>query len=194
MVMNGGGHRLSELVFLSRGPLVVRALAVIVAAAGCGVAGDALLRWHQALAARAAAGASLNPIESLVATGSSPRTLWIGWVAAAFFFVALVRLTRGPMEPSVGRGSAADRSVAQLRAGLRREYVAVRLVLILVLLIAGVDAARAIALALAVQRAGGSPFTLWPTDAEALGLCVAGVGLAAYADAFARRLRRVAAL
>lgn len=194
MVMNGGGHRLSELVFLSRGPLVVRTVAVIVAAAGCGVAGEALLRWHQTLAARGSAGASLNPIESLVATGSSPRTLWIGWVAAAFFFIALARLVRGPMEPSVGRGSTADRSVAQLRAGLRREYAAVRLVLILVLLIAAVDVARAIAFALAAQRAGSSPVALWPTDTEALGLCVAVAALAAYAYAFARRVRRVGAL
>src|SRR5207253_10418768 len=158
-VMSEGGRRLSQLVFLDRGSVALRGAGVIVSAAACGLAGFALLRLHETLAARLAAGATLNPVQTLIATGSSPRTLWAGWVAAAFFAIALARLVRGPMEPSAGRGTAAEQTVAQLRAGLRREYVAVRVVLIVVLLVAAVDTARAIAFAVAAQRAGVSPST-----------------------------------
>jgi len=194
MVMSEHGRRLSELVFLDRGPLALRGTAVLVSAAACGIAGYELLSLHQSLAARLAAGATLNPVQTLIATGSSPRTLWAGWVAAAFFAIALARLVRGPMEPSAGRGTAAEQTVAQLRAGLRREYVAVRVVLIVVLLVAAVDTARAIAFAVAAQRAGVSPSTLWATYLEALGFCVATLVLTAYAYAFAGRLRRLGAL
>ena len=193
-VMSEGGRRLSQLVFLDRGSVALRGAGVIVSAAACGLAGFALLRLHETLAARLAAGASLNPVQTLIATGSSPRTLWVGWVAAAFFAFALLRLSHVPMEPSAGRGSPADRTVGQLRSGLRREHAAVRMVLVVVLLIAAVDSARAIAFAIAAQRAGVSPFTLWATYVEALGFLAASLALAAYAHVFAGGLRRVGAL
>jgi len=192
--MSDHGRRLSELVFLDRGPPALRGVVVLVSAVACGAAGYELLRLHQSLAARLAAGATLNPVQTFIATGSSARTLWVGWVAAALFAIALARLLRGPMEPSAGRGSAAAQTVAQLRAGLRREYVAVRVVLIVVIFVAAVDAARAIAFAIAAQRVGTSLSTFWSTYVEALGFCAAALVLAAYAYAFGGRVRRLGAL
>ena len=44
---------LTELVFLDRGPIALRCIAVVIAAAACGVAGTLLVRLHQTLAGAA---------------------------------------------------------------------------------------------------------------------------------------------
>jgi len=190
---DGGRRRLTELVFLHRGPLLLRALAVIIAAAACGVAGVALYRLHEDLARRVAAGASLNAVQTFIARGSSPATLWPGWAAAAFFAIALLRLRRGPLEPAPGRGAPEQRTISELRGGLRREYRAVRIVLVILALVTAVDASRAVAFAAGAQRSGVSPFIPWAVYVETGGLVVATLTLAVYAWAFGADIARLGA-
>ena len=193
MTTDGGRRRLTELVFLHRGPLVLRALVVVVVAAGCGAAGVALFRLHEDLARRLAAGAALNVLQTFVARGSGPATLWPGWLAALCFLIALVRLRRGPLEPAPGRRTPERRTIAQLRRGLRREYRAVRIVLVVLALVTAVDAARAVSFAAGAQRSGVSPFTVWAMYVEAAGLVAATLTLAAYAWSFGADIARLGA-
>lgn len=186
---------LTELVFLDRGPIALRSVVVAIAAVACGVAGTLLVRLHQTLAAQLAAHLALNPLQTLIATGSSLRTLWPGWVAAVCFAAALLRLRRGATEPPPGRTAVEDQTLSQLRAGLRREYRIVRLVLVVVGLLAAVDVARAVASIIAVQAGDGQISTTMPaTLVEALGYVVAAVVLAAWARAFGAEVRRLGAL
>ena len=186
---------LTELVFLDRGPIALRSVVVAMAAVACGVAGTLLVRLHQTLAAQLAAHMALNPLQTLIATGSSLRTLWPGWVAAVCFAAALLRLRRGATEPPPGRTAVEDQTLSQLRAGLRREYRIVRLVLVVVGLLAAVDVARAVASIIAVQAGDGQISTTMPaTLVEALGYVVAAVVLAAWARAFGAEVRRLGAL
>ena len=186
---------LTELVFLDRGPIALRSGVVVIAAVACGVAGTLLVRLHQTLAAQLAAHMALNPLQTLIATGSSLRTLWPGWVAAVCFAAALLRLRRGATEPPPGRTAVEDQTLSQLRAGLRREYRIVRSVLVVVGLLAAVDVARAVASIIAVQAGDGQISTTMPaTLVEALGYVVAAVVLAAWARAFGAEVRRLGAL
>lgn len=186
---------LTELVFLDRGPIALRSVVVAIAAVACGVAGTLLVRLHQTLAAQLAAHLALNPLQTLIATGSSLRTLWPGWVAAVCFAAALLRLRRGATEPPPGRTAVEDQTLSQLRAGLRREYRIVRSVLVVVGLLAAVDVARAVASIIAVQAGDGQISTTMPaTLVEALGYVVAAVVLAAWARAFGAEVRRLGAL
>ena len=186
---------LTELVFLDRGPIALRSGVVVIAAVACGVAGTLLVRLHQTLAAHLAAHLALNPLQTLIATGSSLRTLWPGWVAAVCFAAALLRLRHGATEPPPGRTAVEDQTLSQLRAGLRREYRIVRLVLVVVGLLAAVDVARAVASIIAVQAGDGQISTTMPaTLVEALGYVVAAVVLAAWARAFGAEVRRLGAL
>jgi hypothetical protein len=186
---------LTELVFLDRGPIALRSGVVVIAAVACGVAGTLLVRLHQTLAAQLAAHMALNPLQTLIATGSSLRTLWPGWVAAVCFAAALLRLRRGATEPPPGRTAVEDQTLSQLRAGLRREYRIVRLVLVVVGLLAAVDVARAVAGIIAVQAGDGQISRTMPaTLVEALGYVVAAVVLAAWARAFGAEVRRLGAL
>jgi hypothetical protein len=186
---------LTELVFLDRGPIALRSGVVVIAAVACGVAGTLLVRLHQTLAAQLAAHMALNPLQTLIATGSSLRTLWPGWVAAVCFAAALLRLRRGATEPPPGRTAVEDQTLSQLRAGLRREYRIVRLVLVVVGLLAAVDVARAVASIIAVQAGDGQISRTMPaTLVEALGYVVAAVVLAAWARAFGAEVRRLGAL
>jgi len=186
---------LTELVFLDRGPIALRSGVVVIAAVACGVAGTLLVRLHQTLAAQLAAHLALNPLQTLIATGSSLRTLWPGWVAAVCFAAALLRLRRGATEPPPGRTAVEDQTLSQLRAGLRREYRIVRLVLVVVGLLAAVDVARAVASIIAVQAGDGQISRTMPaTLVEALGYVVAAVVLAAWARAFGAEVRRLGAL
>ncbi|HEY8672895.1 MAG TPA: hypothetical protein VIM76_03975 [Candidatus Dormibacteraeota bacterium] len=186
---------LTELVFLDRGPVALRCLAVAVAAAGSGVAGTLLVRLHQTLAAQLAAHVALNPLQTLIATGSSVRTVWPGLVAALCFAAAVLRLRRGATEPPAGRAAPEQRTPGQLRAGLRREYLVVRCALVLVGLLAAVDVARAAASFIAAQsgdlRVGA---TLPATCLEALGYALAAVVLAVWAYGFGTEVRRLGAL
>lgn len=195
MVANdGGGRHLAELVFLDRGPLALRALVVLVAAVACGVTGYLLFRLHEDLAARLASGASLNALQTLLANGSNAKTLWPGWLAALCFTLAVARLRRGPLEPAPGRGDPERRSIAQLRRGLRGEYRVLRIVLVVVMLIAAVDSARALSFAAGAGRAGGSAFTAWAVYVEAGGFVVATAVLATYAWQFGTDIGRLGAI
>lgn len=190
-----GRRRATELIFLDRGPVVLRALAVAVAAAGCGLAGYLLFRLHLQLAARLAAGSALNPLQTLIATGSSVRTLWPGWLAAVFFLVAVVRLRRGPVEPSPGVRSPERLTPGQLRSGLRREYAVVRILLVVVCLVAAVEAARAVShLEGALDAHPISTGMLVSTMVEAAGFIAAALVLAIWAWLFGADVRRLGAL
>ena len=187
------GRRHTELVFLHRGPLPLRAIAVVIVAAGCGVAGYWLFRLHEDLAARVAAGAPVNPLQAFIAAGSSAATLWPGWAAALCFTVALLRLHRGPMEPAPARLAPEERSITQLRRGLRGEYTAVRVLLSVITVLGAVDSARALAFAIGSQRAGASAFAPWAVYLEAAGLIAAAVVLAVYAWTFGADIARLGA-
>jgi hypothetical protein len=186
---------LTELVFLDRGPIALRCIAVVVAAAACGVAGTLLVRLHQSLAGRLAEHIALNPLQTLIATGSSVRTLWPGWVAAACFAAAVLRLRHGATEPPPGRTAVEHQTLGQLRSGLRREYRTVRGALVVVCLFAAVDVARTVASVIAAQSGDRQISTTMPaTVAEALGYVVAAVVLAAWGRGFAAEVRRLGAL
>ncbi len=187
--------RLSELVFLGSGPIALRCVALTLAAAGCGVAGTLLVRLHQSLAAQLAAHAALNPLQSLIATGSSIRTAWPGWVAALCFAGALWRLRRGATEPPAGRTAVEELTLSQLRRGLRREYLVVRCALVVVVLLAAVDVARAVASVIAADSGDkGIATTLPATLVEAGGYAVAALVLAVWAYTFEADVRRLGAL
>ncbi len=187
--------RLSELVFLASGPIALRSAALTLAAAGCGVAGTLLVRLHQSLAAKLAAHAALNPLQNLIATGSSVRTVWPGWVAALCFAGAVWRLRRGATEPPAGRTAIEDLTLAQLRRGLRREYFVVRCALVMVVLLAAVDIARALASVIAADSGdNGIAATLPWTIVEASGYAAAALVLAVWAYGFGADVRRLGAI
>jgi hypothetical protein len=186
---------LTELVFLDHGPIALRSIAVVIAAAACGVAGTLLVRLHQTLADQLAAHDALNPLQTLIATGSTVRTLWPGWVAALCFGAAVLRLRHGATEPPPGRTAVEDQTLSQLREGLRREYRIVRIALVVVLLFAAVDAARAIGSLIAAQSGDNEIASTMPaTVAEAAGYVVAALVLTAWALAFGTEVRRLGAL
>jgi hypothetical protein len=186
---------LTELVFLDRGPIALRCVAVAVAAAACGVAGTLLVRLHQTLAGQLAAHVTLNPLQTVIATGSSVRTLWPGWVAAVCFAAAVLRLRHGATEPPPGRTAVEHQTLSQLRAGLRREYRIVRCALVMVCLFAAVDVARTAASEITAQAGDRQLSSTMPaTVTEALGYVVAAVVLAAWARAFGAEVRRLGAL
>jgi hypothetical protein len=186
---------LTELVFLDRGPIALRCVAVAVVAAACGVAGTLLVRLHQTLAGQLAEHMALNPLQTLIAGGSSLRTVWPGWVAALCFAAAVVRLRRGATEPPPGRTAVEHQTLSQLRGGLRREYRVVRGALLVVCLLAAVDVARAIASSIAVQAGDAQISRTMPaTVAEALGYVAAAAVLAVWARAFGAEVRRLGAL
>jgi hypothetical protein len=186
---------LTELVFLDRGPIALRGLAVAVAAAACGVAGTLLVRLHETLATQLAAHEALNPLQTLIANGSSIRTLWPGWVAALCFAAAVARLRLGATEPPLGRIAVEHQTLSQLRAGLRREYRVVRTALVVVALLAAVDSARALASVIAAQSGDHTVSASLPaTVLEALGYVVATAVLAMWAHGFGAELRRLGAM
>jgi hypothetical protein len=185
---------LTELVFLDDGPIALRSIAVVIAAVACGVAGTLLVRLHQTLAAQLDAHVALNPLQTLVATGSTTRTLWPGWVAALCFGAAVVRLRHGATEPPPGRTAVEHQTLGQLRAGLRREYRIVRVALVVVLLFAAVDVARTIAGLIAESTDRELASAMPATIAEALGYVVAALVLAAWAHSFGTEVRRLGAL
>jgi hypothetical protein len=138
---------------------------------------------------------ALNPVQTLIATGSSLRTVWPGWVAAVCFAAAVLRLRRGATEPPPGLAAPEQRTPGQLRAGLRREYLVVRCALVLVSLLAAVDVARATASVFAAQSGDALVAASLPATAvEALGYALAAIVLAVWASAFGADVRRLGAL
>ena len=185
---------LEELVFLSRGPVVARTAAVVIAAAGSGIAGYKLLQLHEDLAQRIAGGAHLDALRTFVAQAPTPLTVAIGWVAALGFGFALLRLRRGPLEPALMFHRDEHSTVSQLRRGLRREYATVRLLLVIVALFAAVDMARAIAFSVVASHAGASPGPPWSLYLETAGLITATLVLIVYARAFGNEIAHLGAI
>ncbi len=194
-MLNDDEHRpLEELVFLNRGPVVLRTAAVVITAAGTGIAGYKLYQLHEELAVRIAGGAHLDAWRTFVAQAPTPLTVVLGWVAALCFGLALLRLQRGPLEPVLVFHRSERQSVTQLRRGLRREYTTVRLLLVFVALIAAVDVARSISFSIAATHAGASPGTPWSLYVETAGLIAATLVLIAYARTFGSAIARLGAI
>src|SRR5215469_10802005 len=129
-MLNHDEHRpLEELVFLNRGPVMLRTAAVVITAVGSGIAGYKLYQLHEDLALRIAGGAHLDAVRTFVAQAPTALTVAIGWVAALCFGLALLRLQHSPLEPVLIFGRTEGRSVGQLRHGLRVEYTTVRVLL-----------------------------------------------------------------
>ena len=166
----------------------------LAATAAVGV-GVGALAGQRHFAAELGSGADLNVVATLLGDGSSPRTAWPGWLAAAFFALALVRLWRGRPEPPAGRPPGGRWTAADIRSALRREYAAVRAAIIVLAAVALVDAARAavytVAAATGDSVARGSVLA---TVVEALGLVAAAVTLTLWGLIFARLLDRWGAL
>lgn len=194
-MLNHDEHRpLEELVFLNRGPVVVRTTAVVITAAGSGIAGYKLYQLHEDLALRIAGGAHLDAWRTFVAQAPTPLTVAIGWVAALCFGLALLRLQRGPLEPMLVFRRSERLSVGQLRGGLRHEYTAVRVLLVFVALLAAVDVARTVSFSIGATHAGASAGTLWTLYLEAAGLIAATLVLIAYARTFGNAIARLGAI
>ncbi len=163
-------------------------LVVMLLAAGWGV--GMLVLQHRLLEMEAN-GRNLTGVPGFFADGSSWSTAWVGWAAAFFFLLSVLRLVRGSPEPPAGRAS----SVAEMRNALRREYRVVRIGLAVVDVLAMFDAARAIAYAIAsatgddVARAG-----LVTVGVEAAGLVGAAAMLTWWMLAFRRQLETLGAL
>ncbi len=138
---------------------------------------------------------ALNPLQTLIADGSSLRTLWPGWVAAVCFAAAVLRLRHGATEPPAGRADVEHLTLRQLRRGLRREYAVARIALVVVGLLAAVDVARTVASVIAAQSGDTTVSSSLPaTVIEAAGYAVAAVVLAAWAYTFGAEVRRLGAL
>ncbi len=191
---DGARPNLAELFLLDRLPALAR-IGTIVAAVGVAVAwGFVALGLHLRELALRAQDLPLNPVANLFADGSSARTLWPGWVAAAIFALSALRQRHAPLEPPAG-SRVSTRGVAGLRAGLRREYVAARCVLVALALLALGDAARlavsGAARLLGVKDAGGD--ILWE-GLEFAGLVAACLALATWVAGFHTQLDRLGAL
>jgi hypothetical protein len=165
------------------------AIAVAGAAAGVGIAAWRLEAHYAGLAATE----DLNWLGTLLANGSSPRTAWVGWVAALLFGLSALRVVRGRPEPPAGMDASA--SVSAMRAGLRRELNLVRCALTVVGLLTALDLGRAAATAAAA--AGGDALArdrvAWVL-VEAAGLVAATALLALWCAAFRRQCRDLGAL
>jgi hypothetical protein len=139
-----------------------------------------------------AEGRDLPGIADLFADGSSRSTAWIGWAAAFFFLLAVLRVVGGRPEPPAG---GEKQSVGEMRAALRREYRSVRIVLGVVDVVAMFDAARA--LAYAIGSATGDDVAranVVVVGVEAAGLVCAAAMLTWWMLAFRRQLETWGAL
>lgn len=170
--------------------IVVWALAVLAVGAGVGT-----LLAQRRFSAELSSGADLNVVATLLGDGSSPRTAWPGWVAAAFFGAAVLRLWRGRPEPPAGRPPGGRWTVADIRSALRREFAVVRTAIIAVGLVALLDAARAaVYVVAAVTGDHVAQSTVVATLVEAAGLVAAASVLTLWGVLFARLLERWGAL
>ena len=157
--------------------------------------GVGMLALQHRLLEMEADGRDLSGVSGFFADGSSRATAWIGWAAAFFFLLSVLRLVRGRPEEPAGRPSGKSWTVAELRAALRREYRMVRLGLAVVDVVAMFDGARAATYAIAtatgddVARAG-----VVVVGVEAGGLVCAAVVLTWWMLAFRRQLETWGAL
>ena len=181
-------------MFLHRGPVTLRTLVVVIGAIGSGIAGYKLFLLHQEYVLRIAAGAHLDSLKTFVAQSPTPVTVLVGWVAAVFFALALLRVRSGPLEPATSFRRAESLTVSQLLRAFRREYVLVRLLLVVVVLITAVELARAISFSVGAEHAGVSSTTSWTLYVEAAGFVVAAIVVIAYARAFGERIAHLGAI
>ena len=182
---------IAELLFLRGRGLALRVAVAAVVGVGCCVLGASSLAIQSHFAAQPPSGR----LATFLANGSTAATAWTGWAAASLFGVALLRLRRGVPEPPAGRGSVESLSVTQMRAGLVREYTAVRVGLCVLTAVALTDAARAARYVVAAA-AGDSVarMSVVATVIEAAGLVAAMVVLVLWATVFRGQLVRVGAL
>ena len=182
----------SEASLLDRlPPRAQLALVVVVVLLAAGWGTGMLVLQHRLLEMEAD-GRVLSGVPGFFADGSSRATAWIGWAAAFFFLLSLLRLVRGNPEPPAG---GEKRSAAEMRAALRREFRLVRLVLGLVDLLAIFDAGRAVAYAIATGTGDDvARANLVMVGVETGGLVVAAALLTAWMLAFRRQLETWGAL
>jgi hypothetical protein len=181
----------TDLLLLRHLPLLLRAALLAVVGVAAAVLGARSLTVQHLFAAEVGGGR----VATLLARGSSAATAWEGWAAAVFFLIALVRLRRGAPEPPAGRTPVEELTATQLRAGLVREYTAVRIGLVILSVVALIDSARAARyLAAALSGDGLARASLAATLVEACGLVVATVILGMWARTFRDQLDRVGAL
>jgi len=156
--------------------------------------GIAALRLHEHYATLRAQGQALGAVGGLFADFSTPVTALTGWLATACFGLAAWQVRRGNPEPPAGRDRAAT-TVAELRAGLRREFRVSRALLLIVLIVAALDCGR-LGVAL-VSLASGNPragTALGLLIGECVGLLAATTMLGFWAAGFREQLLRVGAL
>ena len=166
---------------------------VVLLLGAAGIAFGALtLRLQEHYRAAQAAGESLGTFTGLRADGSGPRTVWIGYAAALFFIGALLRLRLGPVEPPVG---GPRRTAAEMRAAFRAEHHTVRVALVVVIVVAGLDTGRAVVYAGAAVagRAAARSDAGWVV-AEGVGVLLAAATLLAWSRVFRTQLERVGAI
>lgn len=186
---------LARLFGLGRLQPVQRVLVLSLASAAAVGIGVGALAGQAHFGAELDSGADLNVISTLVGDGSSARTAWPGWLAAVFFGLALLRLSRGRPEPPAGRPPSGQWTAADIRSALRREYTAVRAAIIVLAAVALIDGARAaVYLVAAITGDSVARQSVLATVVEALGLVAAAVMLTLWGLVFARLLDRWGAL
>jgi hypothetical protein len=182
---------IADVLFLRGRARVLRVVVAAVIAAGCGLLGAYSLNIQSHFLAQPPGGR----LSTLLANGSSAATAWTGWAAAFFFGIAVARLRRGAPEPPAGRAPVESLTVTQMRAGLVREYTAVRIGLTALSAAALTDAVRAARYAVAAIAGDGvAQMSVAATVIEAIGLIAATFVLVLWTTSFRHQLVRVGAL
>jgi hypothetical protein len=174
-----------DLLFLNRTSPPVTAAILVVAFVVCSATALGLIAAENHYAAAS------NPtgLAHLIANGSSAATIWPGWIAAIFFLIALRRLQGGEPEPPAGRTPIAQRSVSDLRAGLRLEYRNVRIALVAVAFLSVIDLARAVGIAwLGIRGTTWAHSVMLFTILESIGWVAATLALTLWARNFHEQL------
>lgn len=174
---------------LSGAGIAALAAIALVAAIAWGIAALAL---HDHYLALREAGHDLGPLPGLFADASTPITALSGWAAAICFALAARQMRHHEIEPPAGVGTVS--SVAQLRAGLRREYRGVLVILAIVAAVAMLDLGRLLVSAVAGIASAPARTSLPLMTLEAAGLWVAALALVAWAAVFREHLLRLGAL
>ena len=172
-------------------PRVPAAAALTVAVMVALVWGGIALNLHDHYLALRGQGEDLGPVAGLFADGSTPVSALTGWLAAILFAVALRQLQGRDLEPPAGEHPTA----ASLRAGLRREYRGVLVLLGVAAAATLLDTGRLVVSAIAAVRGDGAASTgLALMFAECAGLAVATVALWLWARSFRERIEVLGAL
>lgn len=164
---------------------------LVLAAAGIGF-GVLALRLQEHFLAEQARGESLGSLSGLLADGSGPRTVWIGYAAALLFTGALLRLRLGPVEPPVG---GERHTATEMRRAFRAEHRTVRAALVAVVVIAALDTGRAVVYtgAAVAGRQAARDDAGW-VIAEGAGVLCAAAALLLWTRVFRRQLERIGAI